>query len=42
MYAEGIGFEQDDGEAAKWWLKVAEQGDAGMQFVLGDMYYNTS
>ena len=35
MYAQGRGMPQDFGEAAKWYRKAAEQGDALAQFNLG-------
>ena len=38
MYAEGEGVEQDYTEAAKWFRKAAEQGDAVAQYTLGIMY----
>ena len=38
MYATGIGVQQDDTEAVKWYRKAAEQGDADAQFNLGNKY----
>lgn len=37
---KGRGIEQSDTEAAKWYLKAAEQGYAKAQNGLGDCYYN--
>ena len=38
MYAKGRGVPQDDAEAAAWYRRAAEQGDADAQFGLGAMY----
>lgn len=38
MYREGRGVLQDDTEAAKWWRKAAEQGQAWAQHALGVMH----
>ena len=38
MYDQGKGVAQDDKAAASWFLKSAEQGDAGAQLTLGVMY----
>ena len=38
MYDNGEGVPEDDREAAKWYRKAAEQGDASAQFNLGGMY----
>jgi TPR repeat protein len=40
MYATGEGVPQDYKEAAKWFRKAAEQGQAAAQCVLGFMYNN--
>ena len=40
MYEQGKGVPQDYKEAAKWYRKSAEQGDADAQDKLGLMYYN--
>jgi tetratricopeptide (TPR) repeat protein len=37
-YFKGNGVRKDMGEAAKWWRKAAEQGDAMGQSILGDYY----
>jgi TPR repeat protein len=37
-YYSGNGVPKDDVEAAKWYGKAAEQGDASAQFNLGMMY----
>ena len=37
-YAEGAGVEKDPVEAAKWFLKAAEQGELRAQFNLGMLY----
>ena len=37
-YATGEGVPQDDAEAAKWWRRAAEQGDARAQFFLAGAY----
>ena len=39
MYATGQGVPQDSAEAAAWFRKVADQGDALAQSSLGFMYY---
>ena len=38
MYQEGRGVPQDDAEAAKWYRKAAERGNAHSQTNLGSMY----
>jgi TPR repeat protein len=38
MYAEGQGVPQDHAEAARWYRKAADQGNALAQFGLGLMY----
>ena len=38
MYFYGNGVPQDYQEAAKWFRRAAEQGDAGAQFSLGAVY----
>ena len=38
MYAKGKGVSPDYEEAAKWYLKAGEQGDADAQNNLGLMY----
>ena len=38
LYRKGWGVAPDDTEAAKWYRKAAEQGDAVAQFNLGQMY----
>ncbi|MCH8931814.1 MAG: sel1 repeat family protein, partial [Nitrospinae bacterium] len=40
MYLYGEGVPQDYAEAAKWYRKAAEQGDAEAQAMLGLMYLN--
>ena len=37
MYQQGLGVAQDDGEAARWCRKAAEQGQTDAQFNLGGM-----
>ena len=37
-YDEGRGVEKDDTEAAKWFRKSADQGNAISQFLLGAMH----
>lgn len=39
MYNKGVGVEQDDSEALKWYLKAAGQGHAMAQYNLGMLYY---
>jgi len=39
MYDSGQGVAQDYAEAAAWYRKAAEQGDAVAQFNLGSMYF---
>jgi hypothetical protein len=39
MYDKGQGVPQDYAEAAKWYRKAAEQGNAEAQYNLGMMYY---
>jgi len=38
MFAKGQGVEQDDKEAAQWYLKAAKQGVKEAQFRLAQMY----
>lgn len=38
MYERGQGVPQDEGEAVKWYLKAAEQGNAKAQLILGVKY----
>jgi TPR repeat protein len=38
MYREGKGVQQDNTQAAAWYRKAADQGDAAAQFNLGLMY----
>jgi TPR repeat protein len=38
MYAKGRGVAQDDKQAVYWYQKAADQGDAGAQYNLGEMY----
>ena len=38
-YTSGEGVPQGDAEAAKWWRKAAEQGNAGAQQSLGSQDY---
>src|SRR5699024_3683032 len=40
MYNNGKGVSQSYQEAAKWFRKAAEQGDANAQGLLGEMYYD--
>ena len=40
MYNNGEGVPEDDGQAAFWYRKAAEQGDAKAQYNLGVMYDN--
>jgi len=35
MYNEGVGVDQDYAEAARWWLKAAEQGNHDAQLNYG-------
>lgn len=37
-YSRGEGVQRNDAEAAKWYLKSADRGDAGCQYNLGLMY----
>jgi hypothetical protein len=39
IYDHGIGVENDDAEALKWYRQAAEQGHAKAQYNLGMMYY---
>ena len=39
MYSNGQGVPQDYVEAARWYRKAADQGDAEAQYGLGFMYY---
>lgn len=38
MYTEGIGVDQNDEEAAKWYRITAEDGDVSAQLLRGKMY----
>ncbi len=38
MYSTGRGVPKSDAEAAKWFCKAAEQGEACGQFCLGTIY----
>jgi hypothetical protein len=38
MFAQGRGVPQSDVEAARWYRKAADQGDAGAQYNLGLMF----
>ena len=38
MYAQGLGVQQDFGQALIWFRKSADQGDELAQFFLGVMY----
>lgn len=38
MYAEGLGVQENNKEAVKWFKLAAEQGDTGAQYNLGVMY----
>lgn len=40
LYSQGIGMEQDNAKACRWYRKAAEQGDMKAQYMLGRMYYN--
>ena len=40
MYAYGKGVTKDFSIAAKWWDKLAEQGDRKAQSVLASLYYH--
>ena len=39
-YTTGNGVLKDNKEAAKWYRKAADQGDADAQFLLGNIYYD--
>ena len=39
MYENGQGVKQDYFKAVEWYQKASEQGLAGAQFSLGNMYY---
>lgn len=39
LYDRGLGVENDDSEALKWYREAAEQGYAKAQYNLGMMYY---
>jgi TPR repeat protein len=39
MYSKGEGVTKDFSEAAKWYRKAADQGDAKAQSMLGFIYY---
>jgi hypothetical protein len=41
FYANGVGVEKDPSEAAKWFLKAAEQGDVIAERNLGICYYTS-
>ena len=41
MYSVGLGVEQDEVEAAKWFRLAAEQGHAEAQYRLGSIYDNS-
>ena len=38
LHHEGLGVEQDDGEAVKWWRKAADQGYADAEYAVGLCY----
>ena len=38
MFEKGRGVTQSDVEAARWFRKAADQGDAGAQYYLGIMF----
>ena len=38
MYKAGQGVKKNDTTAVKWYIKAAEQGNAGAQYNLGVMY----
>lgn len=38
MYEKGRAVEQDQSEAASWYRRAAEQGDADAQYRLGNQY----
>ncbi|MDD5657065.1 MAG: caspase family protein [Elusimicrobia bacterium] len=40
LYYDGTGIKQDYAEAAKWWRKAADQGNAPAQGLLSWLYYN--
>ena len=42
MYAYGKGVQQDFTEAARWWKKLADQGDVKSQVALAGLYYQGS
>jgi uncharacterized protein len=42
MYAAGEGVPHDDGEASKWFLRAATQGNAGAQFHLAGRFHRAS
>jgi predicted aspartyl protease len=42
LYGQGRGVTQDDAEAAEWYRKSADQGNALAQYGLGLLYYNGS
>src|SRR6516162_4473429 len=37
-YAQGLGVPQNYTEAAKWYIKAADQGNAAAQFALGELH----
>uniref|UniRef100_UPI0039C8D8D2 tetratricopeptide repeat protein n=1 Tax=Psychrobacter sp. UBA3483 TaxID=1947351 RepID=UPI0039C8D8D2 len=41
IYSYGEGARKDDYQAAKWYLKAANQGDARSQYNLGMMHLNS-
>jgi TPR repeat protein len=40
MYLRGSGTEQNYAEAARWFRKAVDQGQANAGFLLGEMYWN--
>ena len=40
IYARGLGCKQDYGEARRWYLRAAEQGNAAAELGLGVLYAN--
>jgi TPR repeat protein len=38
LYESGMGVPKSDSEAAKWYLRAAEQGEINAQYNLGNMY----
>ena len=39
LFHKGLGVAQDDAEAAKWFVKAAEQGQAEAQLLLGTLFF---